>query len=148
MSRNLHTAAAMGALAACLSVGASFALADELSPAAGSDSYRPIQSLTYDFGSKSTSGYFVPENGVCRVVLMVSEKADPDAATLPSPTRLRLTLTPGQAASLDSEQGRTVSVACGEGAATLLVTAGPTEALLSGTCDAAPDCSKVALKAR
>jgi hypothetical protein len=55
---------------------------------------------------------------------------------------------PGQAASLDSEEGRSVSVACGAGAETLIVTAGPTEALLDGTCDGSPDCSQVALKAK
>src|SRR5262249_43270562 len=100
------------------------------------------------FGSKLTSGYFVAENGVCRVVLMVSEKADPDAAAQPSPTRLRLSLMPGQAASLDSEQGQSGSVACGEGAAQLLGTPRPTEGPLSGTCGRAADCSKVALQAK
>ena len=36
--------------------------------------YAPIQSIRYDFGSKSMSGYFVDQAAKCVVMLMVSEK--------------------------------------------------------------------------
>ena len=45
--------------------------------------YRPIQSISYEFGSKAMSGYFVQRNSVCLVTLMITEKTNPD---LPSPT--------------------------------------------------------------
>ena len=45
--------------------------------------YRPIQSISYEFGSKAMSGYFVQRNSVCLVTLMIAEKTNPD---LPSPT--------------------------------------------------------------
>jgi hypothetical protein len=123
MSRNLQTAAAFGAFAAFLSVSASFALADEPVATVGGDQYHPVQSLTYDFGSKSTSGFFVQKDGACQVVLMLSEKIDPDAVTQATPVRVRLDLKPGQTAGLDSEEGQSLTFACGEGAATLVVTA-------------------------
>ena len=65
--------------------------------------YRPIQSISYEFGSKAMSGYFVQRNSVCLVTLMIAEKTDPD---LPSPTaaRVRVMLDPGQVAGLDSEE--------------------------------------------
>ena len=41
--------------------------------------YAPIDSIRYDFGSKSISGYFVEQATRCVVMLMVYEKSDPDA---------------------------------------------------------------------
>src|SRR6476661_4468948 len=65
--------------------------------------YRPIDSIQYDFGSKATSGYFVQQAARCVVYLMVYEKPDPDAASWRSATRIRLVLNPGETAGLDSE---------------------------------------------
>ena len=44
--------------------------------------YAPIQNISYDFGSKSMSGYFMEQASKCPVTLMVSEKTDQDAAPL------------------------------------------------------------------
>jgi hypothetical protein len=92
--------------------------------------YRPIQSISYEFGSKAMSGYFVQRNSVCIVTLMIAEKTDPD---LPSPTaaRVRVMLDPGQVAGLDSEEGRSLSLTCGEDAATLVVSYGERNKLMA-----------------
>jgi hypothetical protein len=82
--------------------------------------YVPIQSISYEFGSKSMSGYFVQQSTTCVVMLMISDKSDPAA----SPARVRLALVPGQIAGLDSEEGRSLNVICGTGATTLLVDVG------------------------
>jgi hypothetical protein len=92
--------------------------------------YEPIQSISYDFGSKSTSGYFAQQDGACFVVLMISEKSDPEALLPLSPTRARLTLYPGQTAGLDSEEGRSLNLTCGENASSLLVSAGDRDKLV------------------
>jgi hypothetical protein len=89
--------------------------------------YAPIQSIRYDFGSKSMSGYFVDQAKKCVVMLMVTEKGDPDAAPSSTATRLRLVLNPGQTAGLDSEEGRSLNFTCGEGATALLVDSGERE---------------------
>jgi hypothetical protein len=92
--------------------------------------YVPIQSISYDFGSKSMSGYFVDQAKKCVIMLMVSEKLDPDAASSSTATRVRLVLNPGQTAGLDSEEGRSLNFTCGEGATALLVDSGERERLV------------------
>jgi hypothetical protein len=61
---------------------------------------------------------------------MIAEKTDPD---LPSPTatRVRVMLDPGQVAGLDSEEGRSLSLTCGEDAATLVVSYGERDKLMA-----------------
>jgi hypothetical protein len=101
------------------------------SPAAEDQAwYQPIQSLSYVFGSKSTSGYFEQRSGACFVTLMITEKSDAEAPLPLSPTRARLILYPGETAGLDSEEGRSLNLTCGEAAATLLVTTGDRERLV------------------
>ena len=98
-------------------------------PVEGDALYWPIQSISYEFGSKVMSGYFVQRNSVCVVTLMIAEKTDPD---LPSPTaaRVRVMLDPGQVAGLDSEEGRSLSFTCGRDAATLVVSYGERDKLM------------------
>jgi hypothetical protein len=86
--------------------------------------YVPIQSISYDFGSKSMRGYFVEDVATCRVTLMIIERSDPDTSLPPSPTRVRLVLSPGQIAGLDSEEGKSLNFTCGKDGKTLLVDAG------------------------
>src|SRR5262249_36040680 len=105
------------------------AAADESSADKADASYKPIQSISYHFGSKSTSGYFVQRDGACFLVLMLSENRDSEA--LLSPTRVRLVLYPGETAGLDSEEGRSLNFTCGDAAATLLVTPGDTDPLVA-----------------
>jgi hypothetical protein len=92
--------------------------------------YAPIQSIRYDFGSKSMSGYFVDQTAKCLVMLMVYEKPDPDAASSNSATRVRLVLNPGQTAGLDSEEGRSLNFTCGAAATALIVNSGEREKLV------------------
>ena len=98
-------------------------------PVEGDALYRPVQSISYTFGSKIASGYFVQQNSVCRVTLMIAEKID---AGLPSPTaaRVRVMLDPGQVAGFDSDEGRSISLTCGEDAATLVVSYGDRDKLM------------------
>jgi hypothetical protein len=91
--------------------------------------FRPIQSIRYDFGSKSVRGYFVSQSAKCAVMLWVYELSDPDKAPPPSGARVRLLLDPGQIAGLDSEEGRSLNITCGDGATALLVDAGEIESL-------------------
>jgi hypothetical protein len=92
--------------------------------------YAPIQSMRYDFGSKSMSGYFVDQAKRCVVMLMVTEKRDPDTDSSSTATRVRLVLDPGQTAGLDSDEGRSLNFTCGEGATALLVDRGERERLV------------------
>jgi hypothetical protein len=93
--------------------------------------YEPIQSITYEFGSKFMTGYFVERDATCVVTVMIIEKSDPEEPLGLSPTRVRLVLSPGQVAGLDSEEGRSVNFTCEAGAATLLVDVGERDQLVA-----------------
>jgi hypothetical protein len=98
------------------------AVATSATPVAGDEAtYRPMQSISHDLGSKSAIGYFLREAGECRIVLMIAENVDPEAGPMPSAARLRVALRPGQVAALDSEEGRSIDLTCGDEAATLSV---------------------------
>ena len=119
-----------GALAACLWASEPTALAGSASTVEDKAVFAPIQSIRYDFGSKSVSGYFVEQASVCHVTLVVFEAVDPGKSPSPSGARVRLVLAPGQIAGLDSEEGRSLNFTCGEGGRTLLVNAGETGRLV------------------
>lgn len=93
--------------------------------------YRPIQSITQAVGSKFLNGYFEQQAGGCVVTLMLTEHREPeDMQPGATPVRLRLVLGPGQVAGLDSEEGHSVNLACGEDTSTLHVDAGEREYLM------------------
>ena len=88
--------------------------------------YVPMQAISHDLGSKAAIGYFVREGGACQVIMMIGDKADAESASMSLAARLRLALLPGQRAGLDSEEGRSIDLTCGEAADTLIVHNGPT----------------------
>jgi hypothetical protein len=120
-----------GTTAMCLGSLVSAASGESPLLAEGQTRFEPIQAITYEFGSKLTSGYFVEEGGACIVTLMLTEKSDPENPLGLSPTRVRLTLAPGQVAGFDSEEGRSLNFTCESGAATLLVDTGEQEKLVA-----------------
>jgi hypothetical protein len=76
------------------------------------------------------SGYFVKHGSTCLVTMMIAEKGDLDRPRLSTAARVRLRLDPGQIAGLDSEEGRSINLTCGEGAETLLVRVGDRNRLI------------------
>ena len=110
---------------------ASVAAASEPSaPAAGQARYLPVQSISYECGSKRMSGYFVQKATTCAVMLLIAEKIPSEEVPMLSAARVRLTLSPGQIVGLDSEEGRSLNITCGEDAAAVLVDAGDRERLV------------------
>jgi hypothetical protein len=92
----------ISALVGTVAVGLSISVPAALSGSPASDAeakYVPIQSISYEFGSKSVSGYFVQQATTCLVTLMIIEKADPEDPLPLSPARVRLALYPGQIAA-------------------------------------------------
>lgn len=124
MSKTFFGIAVVVAAAAVVGLGATLPAASTRAPAAGKTDYLPVQSINKQFGSKSLSGYFTTQEAACAVTVMVSEKTDPDAPHGLSAARVRLLLQPGQSAGLDSEEGHSVSLTCGESGATLAVETG------------------------
>jgi hypothetical protein len=108
------------------------------SPDATGARYLPIQNISYDLGSKSMSGYFVHQSATCVVTFLISDKSDPEASPPRSPARVRLALNPGQIAGVDSEEGRSLNLTCGEGAMSLLVDVGARAGLVAAQERAVP----------
>ena len=105
-----------------LAAGAGVAVADRTSPKA--ETFRPIQAMSYELGQKRAVGYFERANGTCRVTLMIAEEVNTDVAEPTSAARLRVSLTPGQGATLGSAEGESIAVTCGAGAETVDVVRG------------------------
>ena len=133
----MFTGNAFGLAAFAAAIAASFLSSspavsgDSPQPKEGNTRYLPIQSISYELGSKVTSGYFVQRGSVCVVTLMIAEKSDPDEPSPLTAARVRLMLDPGQVAGLDSEEGRSLNFTCGEDAATLLVDYGERSELVA-----------------
>ena len=101
--------------------------------------FQPIQSISREFGSKIMSGYFEQQqNTTCSVVLMVIDKEALETTTGASATRVRLVLYPGQVVGLDSEEGRSVNLTCGENAETMLLDSGDRSTLVAHQALALP----------
>ncbi|NGO50316.1 hypothetical protein [Allomesorhizobium camelthorni] len=128
-----------GTIAASLWALTPLALSGSLGPMEGQAQYLPIQSISYEFGSKFMSGYFVEQAATCFVTLMIIERSDPEAELSVTATRVRLALNPGQIAGVDSEEGYSVNLTCGESAKTMLVDFGNREKLMALQALALPD---------
>ena len=101
-----------------VAIGGSFwasgpAVSGQSSQTEGYSKFLPVQSISYEFGSKAMRGYFVQEGEVCLVTLMIIEKIDPERLSPVTAARVRLMLDPGQIAGLDSEEGGSLNIECG-----------------------------------
>ena len=114
-------------------------MSGESSQTEGYSQFLPVQSISYEFGSKAMRGYFVQEGEVCLVTLMIIEKIDPDRLSPMTAARVRLMLDPGQIAGLDSEEGGSLNIACGTGATTVTVDYGERPKLVARQSLAAKD---------
>jgi hypothetical protein len=132
MLAKLHGIATSGALMVICSWGLT-STASGASPQLtdGQARFQPVQSITYDFGSKFMTGYFDRQAAACVLTIMLTEKMDPEEPLGLTPARLRLILLPGQVAGLDSEEGRSLNFTCEDHAASLLVQFGERDDLVA-----------------
>ena len=100
--------------------------------------YRSMQGISYEFGSKRAIGYYLSKDGACQLTLMLAEAVDPDVSEATSAARLRLSMMPGQSAGLGSEEGESIVLTCGSGAQTMSVERAPAQRLSSRMVEAAP----------
>jgi hypothetical protein len=133
MLRNSPISVFAGAvtIAASLCVSIPIASSGSLKPTDGQTQYLPVQSISFELGSKFMSGYFVQQDATCFVALMFIEKSSLDEALPASATRVRLVISPGQILGFDSEEGHSVNLTCGEGASTMLLDTGERDKLVA-----------------
>jgi hypothetical protein len=84
--------------------------------------YRPIEGLSYNFGSKLAVGYFTQKDGACALNLFVAENTGDDGG--PSAARLQFKVAPAESVQINSVEGQALEIKCGDGGATLEVRGG------------------------
>ena len=80
--------------------------------AAGPEPVAPIQAVMEDFGGRKVLAYYTSDAGRCDLVLMTGEDPGP---------RVRVSLTPDQAATVEDVAGGKMSMTCGAAAARMTV---------------------------
>ena len=108
LSRNFLKFAAAGALVA-LTAASTPARADEMIQNLGP--VGPHEPMITTVGSKRVIAFFVPGNGACNVQAVFWNDDDADAATA---ARVRVSLNPGQTASIDSAENKSLTLKCGD----------------------------------
>jgi hypothetical protein len=88
--------------------------------------YRPVQGLSYKFGSKIAVGYYTQQDGVCALNMFLAEGAGDDAG--PSAARVQFKVAPGDNVKLFSTEGEALEIKCGADAASLEVMGGSSPA--------------------
>ena len=96
---------------ACVVAAMSTGMASARMP--GAEVFKPTQGMTYTLGSKRAIGYFVNQDGVCQLTLMIAEAVDPDLAQPPSAARMTVSMMPGQSMALGSAEGESMVATCG-----------------------------------
>jgi hypothetical protein len=113
LSRNFLKFAVAGALIA-LTAATTPASADEMVQNLGP--VAPHEPMMATVGNKHVIAFFVPGNGQCNVQAVIWNADDMDAK---SAGGVRISLNPGQAASVDSSATETFTLKCGDHAETL-----------------------------
>ena len=106
LSRNFLKFAAAGALLAL--TAATPALADEMTQNLGP--VGPHEPMITTVGSKSVIAFYVPGNGGCNVQVVIWNGNDTEATTAAG---MRVSLNPGQTASIDSAENKSLTLKCG-----------------------------------
>lgn len=80
--------------------------------AAEPETAAPIQAVMHSFGDRTVLAYYTRGNGTCDAVLITHQEPGP---------RVRVSLMPDQAATIEDVSGGGLKLTCGFGAAQLLV---------------------------
>ena len=116
-SRNFLKFAAAGAFLA-LTVSGSPAHADEMAQNLGPvGAHEPILTTV---GNKRVIAFYEPDNGQCAVNAVVYDKTDAYTG-ITTAARVRVSLNPGQTASIDSVENKSLTLKCGDDAETLAI---------------------------
>jgi hypothetical protein len=113
LSRNFLQFAAAGALLALTAAStpsSAYELVQNLGPVG------PHEPLITMVGSKTVIAFYVPGNGGCNVQAVIWSSDDMDATTA---SGFRASLNPGQTASIDSAENKSLTLKCGDYAESL-----------------------------
>ncbi len=74
---------------------------------------KPRMAASFDVGTKHLVSYFLSENGMCKLTLMIAERPrGEDEAQVADTSRLRVSIEAGKAAYLDTTEGKPLQFSC------------------------------------
>ena len=73
----------------------------------------PNKPILTTVGDKRVIAFYEPDNGHCAVNAIVYDKTDPDTG-MTTAARVRVSLAPGQTASIDSVENTSLTLQCGD----------------------------------
>lgn len=82
---------------------------------------KPLHSISFDVGTERTSGYFIAENGVCKLVVTVAGEPDWSEVQSLTVTRFEASVAAEKAVRYQSEAGKTFEFTCKAGATAMNV---------------------------
>jgi hypothetical protein len=80
----------------------------------------PGKGVSFDVGSKRAVGYFLNDNGTCKVTLVLAETAREGMVLPPAGTQVKVAVAPGKSARIDAD-GQSIEFVCRASAATMIV---------------------------
>lgn len=89
---------------------------------AKADSFKPRQGVSLHMGTKHAVGYFVAENDVCHLTLVVGDEIrDDDVLPKTGSARFRAAVGSGKTARIDTGNGSELEFQCAPGATAMTV---------------------------
>ncbi|MGQ0446701.1 MAG: hypothetical protein ACT4O2_16675 [Beijerinckiaceae bacterium] len=84
---------------------------------------KPLQGVSFDFGTKRAVSYFLRDGNACKLTLMLAELGRGEEVNGPAATRVTAAIEAGKAAHLDTVEGKTLEFKCLGGARVMRVEA-------------------------
>lgn len=86
------------------------------------DSFKPLQGVSLHMGTKHAVGYFVAENDVCQLTLVVGDEIrEDDVLPKTGSARFRAAVGSGKTARIDTGSGTELEFKCAPGATAMSV---------------------------
>jgi hypothetical protein len=111
LAKNLTVATALVGVLAVASLGT---LQAETSPR--QMTMKPMHGISFDVGTKRAVSYFLREDGLCKVTLLVAEALVGDEVPTAPATRFEVAINPGKTGRINTAEGTTFEFTCDAGA--------------------------------
>jgi hypothetical protein len=73
---------------------------------------KPKHGISFDVGTKHVIGYFLNDNNLCNLTLMVAEAFNGDDVPSETAARFEVAIDAGKTARLDTAEGKSLEFAC------------------------------------
>jgi hypothetical protein len=107
--KSMKTTIAVTVLAGFAVTAATISKAEERAAAL---TMKPLHAISFDVGRKHAIGYFLSENGQCKLTLVVADAMQGDAVPTDAPLRFDVAINADRDARFDTAEGKALEFAC------------------------------------